>query len=398
MKYIILVGDGMGDRPLKELNDKTPLDVAKTPNIDFLCQHGECGRVVNTPDSLPPGSDVALLSIFGYDPVKYYSGRGPLEAASLGVALGPHDVAFRCNLVTVKDGVMEDYSAGHIETAEARQLITALNEKLGSEKVQFYPGISYRHLVVVKDGTAKILTTPPHDISGRKIDAYLPKGEDEALILELMAASKAVLADHSVNRARRAKGKRLASQIWLWGQGSKPALPTYREHFGLRGAVITAVDLIKGIGTILGLEVINVPGATGYLDTNYKGKAEYALDSLKNNDFVLVHVEAPDEAGHNGDIKGKIQAIEDFDRLVVGTVFEGVEKGNMAARILVTPDHATPIGIKTHARDPVPFVIYDTEKEFKSPVKKYCEREFANLPLFIKAGYMMIERLIGGSK
>ena len=385
MKYIILVGDGMGDRPLKELGDKTPLDVAKTPNIDFLCQHGECGRVVNTPDSLPPGSDVALLSIFGYDPVKYYSGRGPLEAASLGVELGPNDVAFRCNLVTVKGAVMEDYSAGHIETAEARQLIEVLNDKLSSDQVKFYPGVSYRHLMVIKDGSDKVKTTPPHDISGKPIAKYLPHGEQQDILLKLMEESQKIL-----------QGKSRATQIWLWGQGRKPSLPTYLERFGISGSVVTAVDLIKGIGTILGLKVINVPGATGYLDTNYKGKALYALDSLKNDDFVLVHVEAPDEAGHNGDSKGKIQAIEDFDRLVVGTVYEGVKKGNMAARILVTPDHATPIEIKTHARDPVPFVIYDTKKEIKSPVKKYCEREFAKLPLFIKAGHTMIERLIGG--
>ncbi|MFH0887194.1 MAG: cofactor-independent phosphoglycerate mutase, partial [bacterium] len=391
-KYLVLIGDGMADYPMPELGGKTVLEHATTPNMDYLASHSQCGLTLNTPKDIPPGSDVAILSIFGYDPAKYYTGRGPLEAASKNIKLSDSDQVYRCNIVTIENEIMQDYSAGHISTPEASELIDSLNKELGSDMLRFYSGVSYRHLLVIKKDMQVSLTTPPHDISGKKIGEYLPKGRDKDFILELMESSKKILKDHPINLARISAGKMLATQIWLWGGGKKPSMPTYKKRFNKNGAVITAVDLIRGIGKILGLEVIDVPGATGYLDTNYLGKAEYALKALEKKDFVLVHVEAPDEAGHNGDMGAKIQAIEDFDKLVVGTVLDNIKDKDIHYRMLVLPDHATPISLRTHSHDPVPYILYDNKIKMERSIK-YCEKDISALGNIQSAGYRLIEKL-----
>ncbi len=373
MKYIILVGDGMADRPIPALGGKTCLQAAHTPNMDLLASLGEIGMVHTVPEGFSPGSDVANLSVLGYDPRKYYTGRSPLEAASMGVELGEADVAFRCNLVTLRvtaggssgrgrRAVMEDFSAGHISTEEARSLIEEIDAKLGRESIRFYPGVSYRHLMVWKNGREKVECTPPHDIQDKDISDYLPRGEGDEILNELMEASYDILSAHPVNKARLEKSKRPANCIWLWGQGKRPSMPTFRQKYGLEGAVISAVDLTKGLGVYAGFEVINVPGATGWIDSNYVGKAEHALWALRSKDIVYLHVEAPDEAGHTGDVKNKIRAIEDFDEFVVGNIIHGMKQFD-EYRILVLPDHPTPIEIRTHSAEPVPFIIYDSRRE-----------------------------------
>jgi 2,3-bisphosphoglycerate-independent phosphoglycerate mutase len=404
MKYIILLGDGMADRPNVGLRGKTCLQAAKTPNLDQLATLGQVGMVHTVPDGFPPGSDVANLSVMGYDPRKYYTGRSPLEAASIGVELAPNDIAFRCNLVTLriigaKSGaadkgrraIMEDFSAGHISTQEARLLIEEIDSKLGSEHIRFYPGVSYRHLMVWKGGKDKIECTPPHDILDKDIQDYLPRGEGDEVINSLMEASLDLLLAHPVNKTRLANGKRQANSIWLWGQGKRPALPTFKEKYGLEGAMISAVDLTKGLGIYAGFEVINVPGATGWIDTNYVGKAEHALWALKSKDIVYIHVEAPDEAGHTGDLKNKLKAIEDFDEFIVGNIIHGMKQFD-EYRILALPDHPTPIELRTHANDPVPFVIYDNTKERTGgPVtydEKIMDRKDA---LIFKEGYTLMD-------
>jgi len=355
MKYVMLIGDGMADYPLEELNGKTPLQAAYIPNMDFIASNGKSGTVRTVPEGMMPSSDVASLSSLGYDPKKYYPGRGPLEAASMGVSLDRGEVAFRCNLVTVKDGVLVDYSAGHISSEEAKILIEHLDEKLDGD-AHFYPGISYRHLLVLK-GCEDVACVLPHEIVGRPIEEHLPKGRDAEILKRLMRDSILFLDKHEVNMNRMRRGKNPANMIWPWGQGKSPDMPPFEEKFGIRGSVIAAVDVIKGIGRCIGLEVIEVPGATGYVDTNYKGKADYALKSLADRDFCLVHVEAPDEAGHIGDVEAKIRAIENFDKKVVGRVLKGLKKYR-EYRIMVLPDHPTPISVKTHTSEEVPFAIY----------------------------------------
>lgn len=361
MKYIILVADGMADYPIKELGDRTPLEVARTPNMDFIAKNGRLGRVKTVPDQMTPASDVANLSIFGYDPLKYYSGRGPLEAANLGIKLEEDDVVFRCNLITASGDNLVDYSAGHISSQEAEILIGFIDKKLGSERVKFYPGINYRHIMLVKNGTQESLENlecrPPHDIVGEEISKNLPKGKNADFVVNLMRDSRKILEEHDVNAVRLDLKENPANMIWLWGQGRKPHMPKFKELYGLCGSVISAVDLIKGLGVILGLNVVKVAGATGYYDTNYAGKARAALKALEKDDFVFVHVEAPDEAGHNGDLREKISAIERFDQLVVGTILKAFKR-RKNFRILVLPDHATPISVKTHTSDVVPFGIF----------------------------------------
>jgi 2,3-bisphosphoglycerate-independent phosphoglycerate mutase len=376
MKYIILLGDGMADRPRQDLGGKTCLQAARTPNLDRLATSGQVGMVRTVPQGFPPGSDVANLSVMGYDPRKFYTGRSPLEAASIGVQLGPDDVAYRCNLVTLRfsgggptaerrrHAVMEDFSAGHITTQEARTLIEEIDRRLGRDHLRFYPGVSYRHLLVWKGGKDRIECTPPHDIQDKAIGDYLPSGEGADVINGMMDASVDILTAHPLNKGRTEKGKRPANSIWLWGQGKRPSMPTFREKYGLEGAVISAVDP--------GFEVINVPGATGWIDTNYVGKAEHALFALKTKDIVYLHVEAPDEAGHTGDVKNKIKAIEDFDELIVGNIIEGMKQFD-EYRILALPDHPTPIEIRTHSAEPVPFVLYDSRRERKGDPVPYCE-------------------------
>ncbi len=404
MKYIILLGDGMADLPHADLGGKTCLQAAKTPNMDHLASRGKVGMVRTVPEGFQPGSDVANLSVLGYDPRKYYSGRSPLEAASIGVELGPEDVAFRCNLVTLRlaggasvvsgkgrRALMEDFSAGHITTQEARLLIEELDSKLGSEHLRFYPGVSYRHLMVWKGGKDKLECTPPHDIQDKDILDYLPRGEGDEVINALMEESTELLLAHPVNKARQESGKRMANSIWLWGQGKRPSMPTFREKFGLEGSMISAVDLTKGLGIYAGFEVISVPGATGWLDTNYVGKAEHALFSLKTKDLVYVHVEAPDEAGHTGDLKSKLKAIEDFDELVVGNIMHGMKQFD-EYRILVLPDHPTPIKLRTHTSDPVPFLIYDSGKERAGGPVAYDERIAGRKDaLFVQEGHTLME-------
>ncbi len=407
MKYIILLGDGMADRPHAELRGKTCLQAAKTPNLDELATGGEVGMVHTVPEGFPPGSDVANLTVMGYDPRKYYTGRSSLEAASIGVELGPHDVAFRCNLVTLRisggkalaggsgrRAVMEDFSAGHITTEEARLLIEEIDSKLGSDRVRFYPGVSYRHLMVWKDGKEKVECTPPHDIQDKDIQDYLPRGEGDETINALMEASTELLMAHPVNKTRLENGKRPANSIWLWGQGKRPSMPTFREKYGLEGAMISAVDLTKGIGIYAGFESITVPGATGWLDTNYVGKAEHALFALKTKDIVYVHVEAPDEAGHTGDLKNKIKAIEDFDDLIVGNIMHGMKQFD-EYRIMVLPDHPTPIELRTHSNEPVPFVIYDSTSERKGEPVGYDERIAQQKDaLVFKEGYTLMDHFL----
>jgi 2,3-bisphosphoglycerate-independent phosphoglycerate mutase len=384
MKYIILLGDGMADRPREDLGGKTCLQAAKTPNLDQLASLGKVGMVRTVPKGFAPGSDVANLSVMGYDPRKYYTGRSPLEAASIGVQLGPQDVAFRCNLVTLRvtsagpaearrrKAIMEDFSAGHISTQEARTLIEEIDGKLGTERLRFYPGVSYRHLLVWKDGKDRLECTPPHDIQDKDIQDYLPRGEGDDVVNKLMAASLEILTNHPLNKGRTENGKRPANAIWLWGQGRRPSMPTFREKYGLEGAVISAVDLTKGIGVYAGFEVINVPGATGWIDTNYVGKAEHALFALNTKDIVYLHVEAPDEAGHTGDVKNKVRAIEDFDEFVVGNIMLGMKQFD-EYRILALPDHPTPIEIRTHSVEPVPFVLYDSRTERQGEPIPYDE-------------------------
>jgi 2,3-bisphosphoglycerate-independent phosphoglycerate mutase len=397
MKYVILIGDGMADYPIPERGNRTALQIASTPNLDFIATGGRCGLVRTIPDGMHAGSDIATLSILGYDPAKYHTGRGPLEAMAMRIPLNEEDIAFRCNLITEKEGRIEDFSSGHITTEEASALIETLNGEFRDKWVEqgweltFYAGVSYRNIFVIKSRSKdyefqaekEIGGAPPHDIIGANIEEYLPKAE---ILREVMLASKEVLDVHEVNAQRRARNERMANMVWLWSGGKKPAMPQFSELYGVQGSVISGVDLIRGIGRCVGLNAIEVPGATGYFDTNYKCKAEYALRSLEENDFVLVHVEAPDEAGHLRDIDLKAKAIEEFDALVVGTVLKGLAEKfadtDEGYRILVMPDHYTPVSVGTHTKEPVPFAIYDSHA--KSEQKKaggFDERSAQNSEL-----------------
>jgi len=396
MKYILLVGDGMADYPVEDLGKRTPLEAAKTPNMDFLVKNGSLGRVKTIPPGLSPASDVANMSILGYDPRKYYSGRGPLEAANLGVSLSPQDVAFRCNLITAQGDILADYSAGHINSQEASHLINYLNDKLGSERICFYPGVGYRHLMVVKEGAKDNLDAiqcrPPHDITGKSIKKNLPKGRGSEFLISIMQDSKPLLESHEINNVRIDLKENPANMIWLWGQGKKPAMPLFKDKYGVEGSVISAVDLLNGLGKILGLDVVKVPGATGYYDTDYEGKAKAALKALQNKDFVFVHVEAPDEAGHNGDLREKILAIERFDQFVVGTIVQEYAQRD-DVRIVVLPDHATPVSVKTHTAEPVCFALYGknvTHNGFQA----YSEKEAALSKLYFDNGFELMDFFI----
>jgi 2,3-bisphosphoglycerate-independent phosphoglycerate mutase len=345
---------------------------------------------------MTPASDVANLSILGYDPKKYYSGRAPLEAANLGIELEEDDVAFRCNLITVEGDILFDYSAGHIKSKESEKLIKFIDQKLGSNKLRFFPGVSYRHLLLVKRGAElklqNLKCTAPHDISGQSIKRNLPGGENAEIIIKLMQDSKEILASHEINQVRMDLKENPANMIWLWGQGVKPNMPKFQDKFGLSGSVISAVDLIKGLGRILGLEVINVSGATGYYDTDYEAKAKAAIKSLKENDFVFVHIEAPDEAGHNGDLREKLTAIERFDQSVVGAFLEYCKERN-DFRIMVLPDHATPLALKTHTSEAVPFAIYGKNVQAGNFLN-YSEKEAQKSQTYFKDGYQLMEYFI----
>ncbi len=394
MKCAVLIGDGMADEPLERLGGRTPLEAAEIPNMRRIARTGQIGQVRTVPPGMPPGSDVATLSVLGYDPKTYYSGRAPLEAARLGIELGPGDVAFRCNLITVEDGRIADYSGGHISTDEARELLDAVSRHLSSQKVKFYPGVGYRHICVVR-GTDLVETqcTPPHDVTGQPLQPHLPRGNRAEMLADLMQRSRPILEGHAVNAARVHRGQRPANMIWLWGQGVTPRMPPFSERFGLHGAVISAVDLLNGIARLVGLELVDVPGATGYYDTNYQGKGSCAVEVLNRRDFVLVHVEAPDEAGHNGDLDQKIRAIENFDRHVAGPVLQRLEQ-EPRSRLLVLPDHPTPIRVRTHTADPVPFAWWG----YGIPAggaPAFSESEAARSPLRVEQGHTLLGRLIG---
>ena len=359
MKYLVVIGDGMADFPLEELGGRTPLMAARKPNIDRIAGEGFCGQVVTVPPGFSPGSDVACMSLFGYDPAKYYTGRAPIEACGMGIAMDETDVAFRCNLVYLDVRApkvfMGDYSAGHITTEEAKVLVEDLGAAMGGGDFTFFPGVSYRHIMVWKDGPAEMVTTPPHDILDKEVVDYMPSGDGSQRLIRLMSDSQIFLKDHPVNRDRQARGLVPANSIWLWGQGRKPYFPPFYEKFRARGAVVAAVDLIKGIGALAGFDTPLVEGATGYLDTDYGAKARTALELLDRHDIVYVHVEAPDEASHAGSLPEKVKAIENIDEKVVGYLLERVGED---VRLLIATDHATPLAMRTHHACPVPFVLF----------------------------------------
>lgn len=392
MKYMMLVGDGMADYPVAELDNKTPLESTRTPNMDLIAQRGKGGTVTTVPKGLTPSSDVAILSLLGYSPAKYYTGRGPLEAASLGINLKEDEIAFRCNLITVEGDTLVDYSAGHISNKEARILIEFLDKELGDENIKFYPGTSYRHLMIsnLQPPTFdSIKCVPPHDIIGQSLKKNFPRGEGEEILQRLMKDSFPLLDKHDINRVRRDLGENPGNMIWLWGQGMTPAMPTFKERFGMEGSVISAVDVVKGIARYAGLEIINVPGATGYFDTDYEGKASSALKSLEKKDFVFVHVESPDEAGHMGDVRAKLKSIQDFDHKVVGTILEGL-KNFPEYRVLVLPDHPTPLRLRTHSLDPVPFAFWGTDVE-SDEMPSFSESSARKGSLHLKEGWRLME-------
>jgi len=388
MKYIVIVPDGMADNPIESLGDKTPLEVSHRSNMNYLSQSGSVGLVQTIPDKMKPGSEIGNLSLLGYNPAEHFSGRAPLEAANLGIKLADDEIAFRCNLVTIVDSKMEDYSAGHISSKEAATLIAALTEQMDEKDVRFIAGKSYRHLMIMKTthfkDLVKIKCEPPHDILGKNINKYLPQSTAAIAILRIMEKSRRILEGHPINKVRIDLGENPANMIWLWGQGGKPQLPSFKEKFGVEGAIISAVDLVNGIGRLAGLEVIDVPGITGYYDTNYLGKGEYALQALKKKDFVFIHIEGPDEAGHNGDAKAKISCIEHIDREIVGPILANFGKYD-DVRIMVLPDHPTPVALRTHTSDPVPFVMYGKGLPLDT-CEEFGEREAAKKGLKFKNG------------
>ena len=403
MKYVIFIPDGSSDLPIDELNGKTPLQVAKTPNIDKLAQNGFGGFTNNVPDGYTPGSDVANMSIFGYNPAEFYTGRGPLEAGSMHIETTPRDVIFRCNTITEKNDMMENFNADHITSEEASVLMDALNEyfneKYDDFKGKFYSGISYRHLFVYScddledaDLLSNLDTVPPHDISGENLTEYSTWKEDlEIEIRNIMYESQEVLKDHEVNKKRIAEGKCPANMVWLWGQGVTPKLTDFKETYGLTGAVITGVDLLKGIGVFAGLDVIEVPGATGFFDTDYEAKGKYGIEALKDHDVLFIHIEAPDEAGHAQLIDEKVKAIERIDEFIVGPIIDSLKGQDFKAAIL--PDHPTPISIGTHTRDDVPLVIYSTDKD-GDDCTSFDEEGVKTGSIEKQEGYKLMSRLI----
>lgn len=402
MKYIVVLGDGMADYPIDELGGKTVLEAAHKPNMDEMASCGELGMVKTVQDGMKPGSDVANLSVMGYDSKLYYTGRSPLEAASIGVPLKDTDVTFRCNLVMLsdeadyEDKTMLDYSAGEITTEEAGELIAAVEKSLHNDEIHFHGGISYRHLMLWDNGSTNVDLTPPHDISDRKITDYLPKGEGADKILELMRASEDVLKNHPINIKRMQEGKNPATSIWIWGEGTKPKLDSFEGKFGVIGSVISAVDLIKGIAKCADMKSIDVDGATGTIETNFDGKAKAALDTIVNNsDFVYVHLEAPDECGHQGDLDGKKRSVEIIDEKIIGYLREELKKRGIDYKMMVLPDHPTPVKLKTHTSDPVPYLIYDSTKKLDTN-KTYTENNAKLTGVYIEDGYTLMERFLKG--
>lgn len=397
MKYLVMLCDGMADEPNEALGNSTPMEKANKPCMDSLAAKAEVGIVKTVAEGLKPGSDVANLSVLGYEPAIYYSGRSPLEAASIGIDLKDTDVTLRCNLVTLSDDedyenkTILDYCADDISSEEAKILIEYIQEKLGNDVFRFYPGVSYRHCLVWSNGNPHPgVLTPPHDITGKVITDYIPKGEAVDELYDLMKKSYDLLKDHPVNQARIARGKRPANSIWLWGEGTKPLLDNFSEKFGIKGSMISAVDLLKGIAICAGMNSVDVDGATGYLDTNFDGKCKAAIEEFKNGaDLVYVHVEAPDECGHRGEIENKVKAIEMIDEHILGPVVEFL-KGYDDFAVLVCPDHPTPLSIRTHTSTPVPYLIYDSKNEINSGVKVFCEKEARETGNYIEKGFTMM--------
>ena len=397
MKYIVILGDGMADEPIDALGGKTPLACAETPVMDELASKGEMGMVQNVPAGMAPGSDVANLSVMGYNPAVCYSGRSPLEALSVGVAMEPTDIVLRCNIVTLTEEepyaekTILDHSSGEISTADADILMDAIRENFNSDEFQYYTGTSYRHITIWKNGVMPQLE-PPHDHLTQVIGPYLPQ---EPKLRSMMEKSFAILNTHPLNLERAAKGKNKANSLWFWGAGTKPSLESFTEKTGLKGAMVSAVDLLKGIAVGAGMKVYQVPGATGSIDTNFEGKAQAAIDALTKDgcDFVYVHVEAPDEMGHQGLLKEKIQSIEYLDRRLIAPVKKAMEDAGEDFRMLVLPDHPTPIRLRTHTGDPVPYVLYDSTRQRKS-IQKYTEAEAEATGNFEPNGYRLIERLL----
>lgn len=398
MKYVIIHGDGMADRPCEELGGQTPLQAARKPNMDVLASDGTLGLVATIPNGMPPGSDVGTMTMLGYDPARYHTGRAPIEAASMGLQMGPADVAFRMNLVTVAPGTdgapaMRDFTAGHITTEEAALIVRDLGAALGGEEFEFFPGVSYRHIMIWRGGVTGTRLTPPHDITDQPVASFLPQGEGADRLRSLLSRAEQILGVHPVNNARRAAGRPEATSIWFWGQGRRPAVPTLDERFGVRGSVISAVDLVNGLGRLAGLEIVTVPGATGFLDTDYAAKGRYALDALLRRDFLLIHIEAPDEAGHMGRPDLKAEAIERIDELIVGPILKGLSKMGDHV-VLLMPDHATPCKLKTHSNELVPFAIFASTTHARSiGTRRYTEKDASGTGVIVREGHRLIEAL-----
>jgi 2,3-bisphosphoglycerate-independent phosphoglycerate mutase len=405
MKYVIIHGDGMADWPCEILGDKTPLEAAHKPNMDLIASKGRLGLVATIPNGMPPGSDVGTMTMLGYDPALYHTGRAPIEAASQGISLGPDDVVFRMNLVSLQPGpdgalIMDDFTSGHISSEEAAGIVADIDGELAGNGIEFFNGVSYRHLMVWREGVTATKLTPPHDITGKPVKPYLPAGDGAARLKSVMRRSAEILGNHPVNQRRVAEGKVAATAVWFWGQGKRPAVPTLKTRFGVDGSVISAVDLVNGLGRLAGLEVITVPGATGFLDTDYGAKARYGLESLKQRDFLLLHIEAPDEAGHMGRPDLKVEALERIDELVLGPMLRELPSlGDF--RLLLMPDHATPSKLKTHSNEPVPFAILNrgelalSTDGFGQASRRYTEAEAGRTGVCVNAGHQLIEALFG---
>ncbi len=401
MKYVVLLCDGMADYAVAELGNLTPMQKAYKPNMDMLAKKSEVGLVKSVADGLKPGSDVANLSVLGYDPMVYYSGRSPLEAGSIGIDMKETDVSFRCNLVTLSDEenyddkTIIDYCAGDISTEEAAVLVKYLADNFDNDEFKLYAGVSYRHCLIWNNGTLDVGTlTPPHDITGKPIKEYLPKHPNTKKLYEMMKRSYDVLKDHPLNKERAARGERPANSMWFWGEGVRKPLASFEEKYGVKGSMISAVDLLKGIGKFSGMKVVNVEGATGYLDTNFDGKAKACIDELASGqDFVYIHVEAPDECGHRYEIENKVRAIEIIDEKILGPVLKALEAYD-DYKILIMPDHATPLCLKTHTNDPIPYLIYHKKGEVKGP-ESFSEEAAKQGGIFVEIGHTVMDKFIG---
>jgi len=405
LKYVVVITDGMADYPVPELKNQTPLQAANTPTFAYLAKHGEVGMVKTIPEGMQPGSDTANLSVMGYDPDRYYSGRSPFEAISMGLDLAETDVVFRCNVVTLseeepyEEKVILDHSADEISSEEARELIEAVNKHLRTDTMKFFPGVSYRHILVWNEAPFDFTFTPPHDILGKKITEYLPKGPYGDLFHRMMRESSQFLSEHPVNIRRKERGLNPANSIWIWGEGRKPALPGFYEKYQLKGSVISAVDLIKGLGICAGLDSIDVEGVTGNYNTNYEGKARAALEALSSGqDLVYVHLEGPDECGHRYEIENKVKAIEAIDSRIVKPIIEELDSKGEEYRLLILPDHPTPLCLRTHTSEPVPFLIYDSTDKKNNVGQIYDEEEAKKTGLYIQEGHQLMDYFIKGKK